>query len=117
MLRRLAALPAREEALELAAEPGLELVFFPRALLVGETPRNEWEIIRMVPDIWGNFPNVICPNLRGCSCFGRSLPHVRNLEWISSCFSNSSPFRPVVLLVYPVYIRAGEVQKLLLVGF
>lgn len=41
MLRRLAALLTREEALEPAAEPGLELVFFPRALLVGETPGNE----------------------------------------------------------------------------
>jgi len=38
VLRRLAALPAREEALEPAAEPGRELVFFPRALPVGETP-------------------------------------------------------------------------------
>lgn len=38
MLRRLAPLLAREEALEPAAEPGLELVFLPRALLVGETP-------------------------------------------------------------------------------
>lgn len=41
MLRRLAALLTREEALEPAAEPGLELVFFPRALLEGETPGNE----------------------------------------------------------------------------
>ena len=51
MLRRLDALPAREEALEPAAEPGLELVFFPRALPVSETPGNEREIIRMVSDI------------------------------------------------------------------
>ena len=56
MLRRLAALPAREEALEPAAELGLELDFFPRALPVSETPGNEREIIRMLSDIWGNLP-------------------------------------------------------------
>jgi len=63
VLRRLAALPAREEALELAAEPGLELVFFPRALPVSETPGNEQEIIRMVSDIWGNLPQRTLPKL------------------------------------------------------
>lgn len=63
MLRRLAALPAREEVLEPAAEPGRELVFFPRALPVGETPGNEQEIIRMVSNIWGNLHKRTLPKL------------------------------------------------------
>jgi len=63
VLRRLAALPAREEALEPAAEPGRELVFFPRALPVGETPGNEQEIIRMVSNIWGNLHKRTLPKL------------------------------------------------------
>lgn len=52
MLRRLAALPAREEALEPAAEPDLELVFFPRALPEGETPGNENEKSLERCNIW-----------------------------------------------------------------
>lgn len=98
MLRRLAALPAREEALEPAAEPGLELVFFPRALPVSETPGNERKIIRMVFDICGEdkdtklysncFETQFVPiNLRGCSWFCRSFPLCQSLEWIRSQLS------------------------------
>ena len=83
MLRRLAALPAREEALEPAVEPGLELAFFPRALPVSGTPGNEREIIRMVFDNCAriqnftpivskrNLPKLICACAAGC--VGHSL--------------------------------------------
>ena len=55
MLRRLAALLAREEAFDPAAEPGLELDFFPRALPVGETPGNKRDKLKIVP----NFSSAI----------------------------------------------------------